>query len=185
LFCAYAIKRELRKSLFSRSHTPLPEPWVETRSLVGKPVFINSDTRVSTKVDPRLRAFPIKRQDYRAGIRSSQYMEAYSAGQSTCKEYWGHLGRVWTTQSRGAPTMFILSFIGFASFQFVEGYKCVSSYPLERVYRMMTVWIILLFSSFILVVFIVLYAFCSVISVLSLLGSSSRAWKRTGSPNAI
>lgn len=121
LFCGYAIKRELRKSLFSRSHISLPKPWIEITSLVGKPVFIESDTGASTSVDPRLRAFPIEGQCRRAGIISSEYMKPYNASPSTCKEYWGHLGRAWTTEYRCAPTVFQLFFLGFTSFLFAGG----------------------------------------------------------------
>jgi hypothetical protein len=157
-------------------------------------MFIDSDTGTSTSVDPRLRAFPIEGQDRRAGTRSSKYMKAYNAGPSTCKEYWGHLGREWTTRHRSTPTVFLISFLGFASFQFAKGYVCMFRYPfnvdkimelpdftipdMERLLRMMYLNLDLVISTTPLLIFIAIYAGGSMISILVLWVS-----KGTGSLN--
>lgn len=188
-FCGYAIKRRLRKSLFSRSHISLPEPWIEVTSLFGKPVIIDSDTGTSTSVDPRLRAFPIEGQDRRAGTRSSKYMKAYNASPSTCKEYWGHLGREWTTRHRGRPAISQLSFLGVAFFQFARGFMCIFNYPfdvdrvlklpdvtipdMERLLRMMHLIFVLILSIAPFALVMVIYASSSMISILVLLASST------------
>jgi hypothetical protein len=190
VFCWYAIKRGFRKSLFSWSHIPLPEPWIEVTSLFGKPVIIDSDTGTSTSVDPRLRAFPIEGQDRRAGTRSSKYMKAYNASPSTCQEYWGHLGREWTTRYRSIPTISLLFFLGFASFQFAEGVMCIFSYPfnvdkvtklpdvtipdMERLLRIMHLNLVLMLSTTPFAILIVVYASSSMISILVLWTSSYR-----------
>jgi hypothetical protein len=180
------MKRGLRQSLFSRSRTPLPEPWIEIKSLVGKPMFINSDTGASTNVDPRLRAFPVHRQDRRAGIRSTEYMEAYNnTGLSTCKEYWGHLGRVRTTRPRMIPTVFCLLFVVFASFQVIKGFLCIYNTPAYQLVTIMTLWGVVLKSSGYFAFFTAIYALWSIFSVLALRGASARAIKGTGSPNVI
>jgi len=199
LCCGYAIKRRLRKSLFLRSHISLPEPWIEIRSLVGKPVFIDSDTGASTSVDPRLRAFPVKGQDRRAGIRSSKYIKAYNASPSTCKEYWGHLGRVWTTRNRKTPTVSLLFFIWFVFFLVAGGTICINNYhvnmdrdsklsrftlpDLKRIYRIMNLvgYFTINADGFVIIIFI--YAFYSTISSLILRVSILKSIKRTGSRN--
>jgi len=196
LCCGYAIKRRLRKSLFLRRHISLPEPWIEIRSLVGKPVFIDSDTGASTSIDPRLRAFPVKGQDRRAGIRSSKYIKAYNASPSTCKEYWGHLGRVWTTRYRKTPTVSLLFSVWFVFFLVVKGIICIDNYhinmdrdsklsrftlpDLKRIYRIMNlVGYFSINTAGIFGPIIFFYAFSSTISGLALWVSI----KRTGSRN--
>lgn len=181
LCCGYAIKRGLRKSLFSRSYISLPEPWIEIRSLVGKPVFIDRDTAASARVDPRLRAFPIEGQDRKAEIRSSKYMKAYNASPSTCKEYWGHLGRAWTTRSRSTPTVFVLLFMGFAVFLDLKGVICIFNYHWQKKRFWVTlpqlpvvISVILGVTGAFAIVIIPLYALYSITSVLMLWSSILR-----------
>jgi hypothetical protein len=128
LICAYAIQRALRPSLFVRSHMSLPEPWIEIRSLIGKPVFIDSDTAASTEVDPRLRAFPARGPDRSAGIGCPEYIRRYNSSPASCTEYWGHLGRAWNRRARATP-LYLLLYLGFAYFLYDRGFRCISDYP--------------------------------------------------------
>jgi hypothetical protein len=93
--------------------------------VVGKPVFIDSDTGASTTIDPRLRAFPAKGHDRGAGIRSVEYMVAYNANPSTCQEYWGHLGRKWITERRKTPTVFLFLCFCFVYVSLYIGLACI------------------------------------------------------------
>jgi hypothetical protein len=150
-------------------------------------VFINSDTGASANVDPRLRAFPTKGQDRGTGIRSSTYLRAYNSTSnhpSTCNEYWGHLGRDWSTQVRRAPTSLLLGFLMFASVQFVIGSVSIFNYPLdadkllrlpditipdlERFLRIVHLKLYLMLITAPLAVFVTLYALRSMLSVLVL-----------------
>jgi hypothetical protein len=128
LICAYAIQRTLRPSLFVCSHMSLPKPWIEIRSLIGKPVFIDSDTAASTEVDPRLRAFPARGPDRSAGIGCSEYIRRYNSNPASCTEYWGHLGRAWDCRARATP-LYLLLYLGFAYFLYDSGFRCISDYP--------------------------------------------------------
>ena len=157
-------------------------------------MFIESDTGASTSVDPRLRAFPIEGQDRRAGIRSSEYMKAYNASPSTCKEYWGHLGRAWTTGYRCTPTVFQLFFLGFASFLFAKGSIYIFTHRfnpdndkrlsditipnLQRLSRMIDLKITFMISVTPFVLLIAFYALGSMMSVLSLWASSRRELRK-------
>ena len=128
MICAYAIQRTLRPSLFVRSHTSLPEPWIEIRSLVGKQVFIDSDTAASTKVDPRLRAFPARGPDHSVGTGCPEYIRRYNSNPALCTEYWGHLGRAWNHRARATP-LYLLLYLGIAYFLYDGGFRCISDYP--------------------------------------------------------
>ena len=136
--------------------------------MLGKPVFSNSDTGVSTKINPRLRAFPSEGRDC-TELGSSRYFEAYNAGTSTCGEYWGHLGRVWTVRRRWGPVIAMFTFLVFASYQFAEGYKCIARYPDSILDRYTNSWTILLVIGAFLVYFMMFYAFGNAVSILRLL----------------
>jgi hypothetical protein len=125
-------------------------------------------------------------------------MKAYNASPSTCKEYWGHFGREWTTWYRTTPTVFLLFFLGVASFQLAKGSICIFNYPFnldkvgklpsvtlpdyERVNRMQTLKFVFVLNAALFSLLIAVYAFCSIISVLTVWASSRRAIKRTGTP---
>jgi hypothetical protein len=128
LICAYAIQRALRPSLFVQSRMSLPEPWIEIQSLIGKSVFIDSDTAASTKVDPRLRAFPARGPNRNAEIGCAEYIRRYNSNPAPCTEYWGHLGRVWNRRARATP-LYLLLYFGFAYFLYGKGFRCISDYP--------------------------------------------------------
>jgi hypothetical protein len=128
LICAYAIQRALRPSLFVRSHMSLPEPWIEVRSLIGKPVFIDTDTAASTKVDPRLRAYPAREPDRSAEIKCPEYIKRYNSNPAPCTDYWGHLGRAWNHRARATP-LYLLLYFGIAYFLYDRGFRCISDYP--------------------------------------------------------
>ena len=106
----------------------LPEPWIEIRSLIGKPVFIDSDTAASTEVDPRLRAFPARGPDHSVGIGCPEYIRRYNSSPASCTEYWGHLGRAWNCRARATP-LYLLLYLGFAYFLYDRGFRCISDYP--------------------------------------------------------
>jgi hypothetical protein len=63
----------------------------------------------------------------------------------------------------------MFTFLGFASYQFAEGYKCIARYPDSILDRYTNSWTILLVIGAFLVYFMMFYAFGNVVSILRLL----------------
>lgn len=81
-------------------------------------------------LDPRLRALPPTTKINPAAIRTKEYMRAYNAQPSSCSQYWGHQGRQWRSTFWIKPTLFRVGFIGLAALLYLNGYRCIFSYPL-------------------------------------------------------
>jgi len=111
-------------------------------------------------------------------------MKAYNANPSTCKEYWGHLGRAWNTRYSNAPNIFQLFVLGFALFFFVKGFFiCVyhkyTTWPIkngfkptlldwERLRRITRLKEAFVMSALPLLIFLVAYTVHGVLSILRL-----------------
>jgi hypothetical protein len=119
-------------------------------------------------------------------------MKAYSASPSTCKEYWGHLGRAWNTRYRCTPTIFLLFVLGFALFFLLKGFICVYKYPstldkngprvtipeMQRFIRMRKLQGAFLISAFPLILFMPFYTLGGVMSILHSWGPSLKKLRK-------
>ncbi|KAK3346849.1 hypothetical protein B0T25DRAFT_521178 [Lasiosphaeria hispida] len=122
LFCAFAIKRNIRLSLFAKGHFPPPPPWVRIETLRSKkPLYKNTEDGTTTTVEPRIRVFSAGAHDYVAKFNTIS---------ATCNQYLGHLGRQWVPDARVKPALLMFAYIGVAFFLFAKGFLCVFNYPL-------------------------------------------------------
>lgn len=116
--------------MFEKFELPLPDPWIQVSSLIrGCNHFKRSDAEPLTALDPRLRAIPPTAIFDPAAIRTKEYMQAYNAHPSSCNQYWGHRGRQWRSTSRTKPTILRVGFIALAALLYLNGYRCILSYP--------------------------------------------------------
>lgn len=117
--------------MFEKFELPLPDPWMQVPSIIlRRKRFKRSYAEPSTMLDPRLRALPPTAKINPAAIRTKEYLQAYNAYPSSCPQYWGHQGRQWRSTFRIKPTLFRVGFIGLATILFLNGYRCILSYPI-------------------------------------------------------
>ena len=130
LLCFYALKHRLRRSMFEKFELPLPDPWIQVSSLIrGRNQFKRPYAEPPSTLDPRLRAIPPAAIFDPAAIQTKEYMQAYNAHPSSCAQYWGHQGRQWRSTPRTKPTVLRVVFIGLAALLYLNGYRCIRSYP--------------------------------------------------------
>lgn len=116
--------------MFERFELPLPDPWIQVSSLIrGRNQFKRHHDEPLTTLDPRLRAIPPTAIFDPAAIRTEEYMQAYNAHPSSCNRYWGHQGRQWRSTPRTKPTFLRVGFIALAVLLYLNGYRCILSYP--------------------------------------------------------
>jgi hypothetical protein len=179
LLAAYTVKRPLRLSSLARIYTLPPHPWVLTTSLLGNPVFRNSEDGSTAVGDPRIRV----------AINDPNYIKEYNSTATLCEGYWGHLGRDSVANFRIRPAFYRFAFLCLAFFLFAKGALCNISYPthtrdgqlrrpdltapdLERQNRIMQLSLRVLIATAPLCVLVMVYApFC----VFNLLGPWSKA----------
>ncbi|KAH7087877.1 hypothetical protein FB567DRAFT_525964 [Paraphoma chrysanthemicola] len=185
----YALKHRTRASLFETFDTPVPEPWKRLFSILpSSPAFRNNFTGEVTLTDPRNRAMPARKSGSSSCIDNNAYIKAYDSKPQPCTSYWGHLGRENTTNLRIRPATFRIGFLCLCIFFVVKGYwhtfftynvpdldiiRLIPNLPredVERAERIVRIWQVLIYSSFVVVFASFLYAAFMIVSVLVLWG---------------
>ncbi|KAH8587177.1 hypothetical protein B0O99DRAFT_37686 [Bisporella sp. PMI_857] len=115
--------------MFEKFELPLPDPWIQVSPFRGRNQFKRLYAGPPTTLDPRLRAIPPAAVFNPAAIRTKGYMQAYNAHPSSCTQYWGHQGRQQRSTSLTIPTVLRVGFIGLATLLYLNGYRCILSYP--------------------------------------------------------
>ncbi|KAH7309345.1 hypothetical protein BKA65DRAFT_519646 [Rhexocercosporidium sp. MPI-PUGE-AT-0058] len=126
LLSFYALKHQIRASLFEHFDIQPPPPWKKMVSILPSwfgtgSTFKNRETGEITVYDPGHRAFPWRAHDKPTVIRTRKYLDAFNANPGTCITYWGHSGRILKTDFRFRAFIHRIGFVSIAIYLVCKG----------------------------------------------------------------
>ncbi|KAL2066077.1 hypothetical protein VTL71DRAFT_2148 [Oculimacula yallundae] len=139
LLSFYALKHQIRASLFEHFNIPPPEPWKKMMSILPYwfgtgGTFKNRETGEVTVYDPGRRAFPSPAYNQPALIDTRQYLASFNTNPGACSTYWGHTGRKLKTDFRFRAPIHRFGFLSLALYFTIKGYHNVLFYQVPNVY---------------------------------------------------